>query len=182
MLDPLTLAGLGFTAVTAASLLTLHLRRVVVPVEAQWPDPPPVIYHIGLGPRAAKDIAKAMSFWDDLGYKFEGLFPGTVAPVYGIFVDVPTAAEVMEDGMAGRAYLSLGVGTDLESVRVVVSPDLSRSERAAVLRHELGHALGLGHAYAGLDRKGRVRGHPSGHVMHPKQEKLGSGTRGIPRG
>lgn len=182
MLDPASIAGLIFTATTVGSMVVLHLRKVQVPRVAIWTDPPPVIYHPAIGKGAIDDLMEAMAYWEKLGYPFEGLWPSTTAPVFGIYVDImdrdhPLTEE--QSGIAQMTGLNAKPNLILEQCRIVIDPGLNAEDRLTATRHELGHALGFEHAFAGLDRKGNVRSYPTGHVMHPKLDKCGKGHRGL---
>jgi hypothetical protein len=72
-MDPLLLAGLGFTALTAATLVALHAGKVVVPRVGSWPAPKPV-YVSRQGPWKIEHVREAVANMEKLGYEYTGVF------------------------------------------------------------------------------------------------------------
>lgn len=200
MIDPISIAGLAFTATTVGSLIALHLRKVEVPRVGRWRAPPNIYIHPG-SPVTMAEAHEARVYWTKLGFSFGELrVTHTERPAGNILITLPSQAWVM--GAAGRAWWTVADAegdepaerpeSELEDVvdvvpssglimqaKIIIDPGLNSQERMTALRHEFGHALGFRHARARLDKKGRVVSHPTGHVMNPLLSKCGKGHRGI---
>ena len=203
MIDPVSIAGLIFTATTIGSLLVLHFRKVEVPRAGYWAHPPTVYLHPGSIVSEA-ELAEVLDYWTKLGFEFNtgggvvvthslhGRVPG------GIYVTVPS--QEWSEGAAGRAWWTVTGSPDLEQhaesfledivdiapitariirAQIVIDPGLNAEDRVTSLRHEVGHSLGFRHARARLDRKGRVVAHPRNHVMNAELRNCGKGHKGI---
>jgi hypothetical protein len=194
MIDPISLAGIGFALLTGGALFALHFRRVEVPRVGRWKIPPNVYLHPG-SPVTERELFAALRYWEGLGFEFGGVIITHIEPPSGaIAVTIPNRN--WTENSAGRAWWTVlddraetAGESNLEDVvqvhptsvlitaaRVVIDSSLSAADRTTALRHELGHALGFRHART---EWGPFVGHPTGHVMHPQLAKCGTGYEGI---
>lgn len=174
-MDPLTIAGLAFTGATVASLVGLHLGKVVVPRVGKWPNPPRVLLQPA-APVALGQVHDAARFWADLGFKFARVeLTDHLGPVDGaITIGAPDRDWLMN--AAGRArwltefplrddeiddnepeHLTrasdvLGDITEgyITQAVIGIDPMLSDRHKVQALTHELGHALGFLHCETAL--------------------------------
>lgn len=72
-MDPFLLVGLGFTALTAATLVALHAGKVVVPRVGDWKSPPKILVY-RLGPWKISEVRQAVANLELIGHKFAGVF------------------------------------------------------------------------------------------------------------
>lgn len=171
-MDPLFLAGLGFTALTAATLVALHAGKVVVPRVGAWASPPPV-YVSRQGPWQIEDVREAVSNMEKLGHRFAGVFEtDSVEPISGAIVFGPlNAKSIAANRIASTEWETQFDFSEFDSLdapplesdpRDVLGPIdetgsiteayiggdqmmLENRDPVRVAQHELGHALGMLH-------------------------------------
>lgn len=68
-MDPLTLAGLGFTVAVTALLAGAHASKIRVPRQGVWDEPPDVLV-TALCPVPIETVRSAVSRWRVLGHAF----------------------------------------------------------------------------------------------------------------
>lgn len=201
-MDPLTLSGLAFTGLTVASLIGLHAGKVVVPRLGRWEQPPRVII-TSRSPVSRAEVDAAVVVLEQLGAQVAGVESGDPLSesVNGAIV-IRWRAHHVAPEHAGVTRLQIEDGRIIWAViylpRLDVRPDptapggfleYSNEERAVLLAHELGHALGwdhthtamLGHGKHGRPRLGLV-GRKTGHLMNPILQRMGWNTRGMEEG
>lgn len=182
-MDPIFLAGLGFTALTAATLVALHAGKVVVPRVGEW-EHPPTVFVLRDGVWDLADVAEAMKNLTQVGHSFGPLLTGDVPPAGAIVLGLFNEAQREANRIASTRWeeqFDLGEISEaaLEPVplesdpRDVLGPidelgritsayiggdrlTLENRDVVRILMHELCHALGYLHvetAVFGLKRE-----------------------------
>ena len=172
-MDPLTVAGLVFTGLTAASMVGLHFGRVRVPRVGAWRNPPNVYVEIP-GPVSVGEVKRAVAWWKGLGFKLGDVhrieddardsIPGAIVVGHMRAAYMAEAAghaswqadyeqaEDEQDELVSNAADILGPldGGFIRYARIGVRTGMSDDHKQKTLRHELGHALGFLHCETAL--------------------------------
>lgn len=184
-------AGATFTLLVLASLVRAHmvlpevgfapsgLHRVVVCSTAPswaWPGEEP--------------FERTLGFWGERGFALEaeGMECGQICT---LDADAPASCvrgAITIDLISGERGMDLGGISLLHHdpvapwAAIELSPVVSPSDRALVLAHEMGHALGFDHVRGGRVLPGvdSIRfSPPIGHIMHPTVEMSGWDDEGV---
>ena len=113
--------------------------------------------------------ARAVKYWEHLGYEFDGVFRGSFStcmnPKFGeIVITIPEAGFSSDHMAATRLYTHKKTG-EIVKAKIFILPKNARKDR--VLEHELGHALGWSHYSQRY------------HMMHPQWKYGGYDSYGI---
>jgi hypothetical protein len=136
--------------------------------KARW-DMKPTVRVCGSTEIPLFRIEKALSYWEMLGYDFDGVYvdqnPNCANPRYGEIVITLPEGDMQNHRLAAtRLYTEKSTGYIMQA-KIFVYPHYARKVR--VLEHELGHALGWNHYPQKF------------HIMHPTWSLGGYDHRGL---
>jgi len=147
------------------SALSFPQRDVEIKTLAYWEFAPSVRV-CAASPLSVHDVAIALAWWQDLGYKFDIVYSSNCVTLnqYGAITVTLDRGELPMSNLLGRTTIYSDPETKRMSWAII---ELSHPYVDRVIEHEIGHALGWLHCRAG------------GHMMHPMHFEGGWNFNGL---